>query len=200
MATAKKPAAAKRAYNRKPAAPAVEVKKPARRRRPVKQEPQQKDPSLGNVEMAKEVPTETAPSGMDMFLKTDAIDLRDTPIPSRFGVFFQLESLGYLFDHSLDRKPTDLLHLMQNAEVLVLNHTNKLVRATDAESLKGCSGVSKVDAAHLEVTLAMSIPKPMSPDVIAINGEIFIKATGKDIQTMRGVEGVSLASGDCDHY
>lgn len=160
MATAKKPTAAKRPYNRR--------KKAA--------EPIESTMTDNTAEAAGENAEYQPPTPEELLQATDIIDLRQDPPQAKYLLAMQLEQAGYLFAHATNSQMTEHVGQILGASAFRLNHQNKLVTLVGEANIMASPAVVRVVQIEAQLDLQLSMPGPVSPDTIVANGHVYIKA------------------------
>lgn len=140
----------KRAYNRKPKPEAV----------PVTEQAMQADQAQSNASVLREI---------------EAIDLRGLDSKARFGVFYMLDSEGYITSTVESLLKLDNLLVGLEADTLMLNHQNKLVRPATWEEVGASSACVSRPIIHLNVQIGFSRPEPAYQDVLQIGDAQYVR-------------------------
>lgn len=146
-----KKAVTKRAYNRKP------------------------KPEVPTLDVqASDVTTNTQPNE-SVLQSIETIDLRGLNIGDRFAILLMLDNEGYI------TTTTENLLLMRNlvigleADSLVLQHANKLVRTATWEEVSQISNRISRPSVNLTVGVGFSRPEPAYPETVEIGDAHYVR-------------------------
>lgn len=140
----------KRAYNRKP--------KPEMA--PVAEQAVQADQAQTNASVLREI---------------EVIDLRGLDARDRFGVLCMLDSEGYITSTVESLLKSDNLLVGLEADTLVLNHQNKLVRPASWDEASAGSAYISRPSIRLNMQIGFSRPEPAYQDVLQIGDAQYVR-------------------------
>lgn len=158
-----KKAVTKRAYNRKPKpeVPALDVQAPD-----VASDTKSDVTGYGTAENQ---------SNESVLRGIEVIDLRGLSVGDRFAILMMLDSEGYI------TTTTENLLLMRNlvigleADSLVLQHANKLVRTATWEEVSQISNRISRPSVNLTVGVGFSRPEPAYPETVEIGDAHYVR-------------------------
>lgn len=118
-----------------------------------------------------------AQSNSSVLREIDVIDLRNSDSRARFGILSMLDSEGYITTSVESLMETSNLLVGLEADTLVLNHQNKLVRPVTWEEASANSARISQPTLHLNVQIGFSLPSPAYQDVLSIGDATYVRVT-----------------------
>lgn len=116
-----------------------------------------------------------AQSNSSVLREIEVIDLRGLDDKNRFGVLCMLDSEGYITSTVESLLKSDNLLVGLEADTLVLNHQNKLVRPATWEEASANSARISQPSLRLNVQIGFSLPSPAYQDVLSIGDATYVR-------------------------
>lgn len=116
-----------------------------------------------------------AQSNGSVLREIEVIDLRGLDDKNRFGVLCMLDSEGYITSTVESLLKSDNLLVGLEADTLVLNHQNKLVRPATWEEASANSARISQPSLRLNVQIGFSMPSPAYQDVLSIGDATYVR-------------------------
>lgn len=116
-----------------------------------------------------------AQSNSSVLREIEVIDLRGLDDKNRFGVLCMLDSEGYITSTVESLLESDNLLVGLEADTLVLNHQNKLVRPATWEEASANSARISQPSLRLNVQIGFSLPSPAYQDVLSIGDATYVR-------------------------
>ena len=179
-APAKKTVTKKRAYNRKPKVSVEQVKQ-----NPLNTDTEQaardaQDQIIDALAKTQDNGYAEAQSSISILRQIQVVDLRDVSVKDRFQMLVLLASEGYITStvESLIEN-LDNLRVGLEAEALVLQHENKLVRPAYWPEIEAgdYQAISRPSVSNCQISIGFSLPEPAYPDTTRIGDAFYVRVS-----------------------
>ena len=119
-------------------------------------------------------------SPLELLRQIQVIDLRDVSVKDRFQILVLLASEGYITStvESLIEN-LDYLRVGLEAEALVLQHENKLVRPAYWPEIEAgdYQAISRPSVSNSQISIGFSLPEPAYPDTTRIGDAFYVRVS-----------------------
>lgn len=165
----------KRAYNRKPKPETAPVAEAGQTIQSDQAAQQAHDDIVDALQNGIGIGYGEAQSNASVLREIEVIDLRGLEDKDRFGILCMLDSEGYITSTVESLLKSDNLLVGLEADTLVLNHQNKLVRPASWDEASTGSAYSSRPSIRLNVQIGFSRPEPAYQDVLRIGDAQYVR-------------------------